>query len=239
MIAETQSVTLLIKFTPLQSKTRSNTMDNQALQEAIKSDLLTIPTLKIGILSSRDLYGSLAAVMLKTSLIFLGINTVVRILLHALGLHDITLSISSIFCTWGFAFGASMFIGMILSQYILFGKLVKGRLKTEAFIKRKCAHFSFIYFVMYAVVYAIMTAGLGAAGQFGGHDHLLFWDVIFPLGFAQLMSLVVSLVGLSFLTSMEIQRLGLGAVFDVINQFVAKLKNYSLRDLNTHNGSHN
>ena len=44
-------------------------MDNQALQQAIKSDLLTIPTLKMGILSSRDLYGSLAAVMLKTSLI--------------------------------------------------------------------------------------------------------------------------------------------------------------------------
>lgn len=217
-------------------------MDNQALQEAIKSDLLTIPTLKMGILSSRDLYGSLAAVMLKTSLIFLGINTVVRILLHALGLHDVTLSISSLFCTWGFAFGASMFIGMILSQYILFGKLVKGRLKTEAFIKRKCAHFSFIYFVMYAVVYAILTAGFGATGRFGGHDYLftvLFWDVIFPLGFAQLMSLVVPLVAISFLTSMEIQRLGLGAVFDVINQFVAKLKNYPLRDLNTHNGSHN
>jgi len=215
-------------------------MDNQVLQEAIKSDLSTISKLKLGILSARDLYGSIASVILKTSIIFLSINTMIRILLRFLGLQDITLSSMSLFCTWGFAFGASLFIAMMLSQYILFGKLAKGQLKTEAFIKKKCANFSLIYFGIYAIIYIIMTLVVYAfeIPPYTGSSYFKqFLDLIPSLAIAQIGSFVASFIVMSFIASMEIQRLGIAAVFDVISQFVAKIKNQPLIDLNTHNWS--
>lgn len=216
-------------------------MDNQAFQEGVKSDLRTIPTLKMGILSARDLYGTLATVILKTSLIFLSLNTLVQFMLKAFGLYYPKLSVGVIFCTWVFALGASLLIGILLSQYILFGKLVKGRLKTETFIKKKCRYFTGIYFLMYGVIYAVFVMGLGAFSKVFDDSPsstlYFFWDILFPLGFAQLASFVAATVIMSFLANMEIERLGVGVVFEVINQFVAKLKNRPLIEVSTNGGS--
>ena len=206
-------------------------MDNQTLQKAIKSDLLTITTLKLGIVSARDFYGSIAWMILKLSIAFLSVNMVVRIFLYLTGCSGISLSALSILCTWICGLGASCFIGLAFNQYILFNTLVKGQLKTEAFVKKKCKQLALIYFcIAYPICYMFITSEISPIDEalsFGNRGDSAVSVFISHLGFIQWMSFLPSFIGMSLLASIEIQRLGLGAAFDVIHDCVEKIKNHT------------
>ena len=162
-------------------------MDYQALQEDVRSDLKTIPTLKMGILSAGDLYGSLAAFVLKLSLILLCINVAIQEGLHLIGFYYAPLTIGSVFACWGLTFAGSVFIMIFLSNFILFGKLVKGRLKTENFIKQKCVHFCLLYLLTYSVGYLVLIAGVDAFGGANAQDREFFGllSTVLTLGVSQ------------------------------------------------------
>lgn len=206
-------------------------MDYDKLQEAFKSDLLTIPTLKMGILSAGELYGSLGLFILKLSLIFCGLDTLYQALLHAVGLYYWTFSFSKLLVTFGFALISSGLICLFVSQFVLFGKLVKGRLKTEAFIKEKCLQCCWLYFVIYSVLYLIILtyvdSSLGSSQStrdFFGSDQMTF-----DLAFSQFSASMASFVFTGLFVNMEISRLGMGIAFDVIDVFVTRMNpNHSI-----------
>ena len=210
-------------------------MDYQALQKDVKCDLKTIPTLKMGILSAGELYGSLAAFVLKLSLLLLCINVAIQEGLHVIGFYYSSLSIGSVLACWGLTFVGSGFIMLFLSNFILFGKLVKGRLKTEGFIKQKCMQFSLLYLLIYSIGYLVLIAGLGAFGGPDAHDSDLFTIIsaVLTLGGAQLGALIGSLIAMSVLVNIEISRLGMGIAFDVINTFMARIKNNPITEAKT------
>lgn len=132
-------------------------MNNQALEDAIKSDFVTLSTFKIGVLTAREFYGPLVGFILKSSVALLLINTLVRLGLKGAGLYDCPITGLFMVVTWVGCFGVSCFMGLAFSQPLLISKLLKGRLKTEALIKKTYRHLSRVYFCLYTVMYALMT----------------------------------------------------------------------------------
>ena len=198
-------------------------MDYQKLQEALKSDLLAIPTLKMGILSARELYGSLGIFILKLSLLFCGLETLYQTLLHATGLFYPAFSFSNLLVTFGFAFAMSGLICIFVSQFILFGKLVKGRLKTEAYIVSKCRQFGGFYLVIYSVIYLVVLPSVDSSIGSSQESRDFFGSDfgIFGLAISQFVASFGGLMLTGLFVNMEISRLGMGIAFDVINAFVA------------------
>ena len=204
-------------------------MDNQGLQDAFKSDLMTIPTLKVGILSAGDLYGTLAGFVLKLSLLLLSINLLIQAGLHGVGLFFWPLSIGLVFKCGLLTLVGSSFLMLFLSNFILFGKLVKGRLKTEAFIKQKCRHFGVAFLVIYSIAYLLLIMGINAfvgmsegESEFGG-----LISIVLTLGLSQLVALLGSMLVVNVIASMEVSRLGMGIAMDVISAFVDAIKNHA------------
>jgi hypothetical protein len=214
-------------------------MDNHELQEMVKNDLMLIPTFKLGILSAWDFYGSLAAFVLKLSLVLMLVNTMIQWGVHGIGFFYPTGG-TILFFSWGLSLVGSSFVGIFVSQFILFGKMVKGRLKTESLIKKKCMHFSLLYLFIYCLLYVGTTLLLDSSYNLSVSDKAFFgqgWD-LFNITFAQLVSLLGAMLGMSILANIEISRLGIGIVFDVVNTFVAQIKNSHAGSIKSQDGSH-
>ena len=202
-------------------------MENQALQAAIKSDLITIPTLKMGILSAGDLYGSLARFILKFSVTLLCINILIQAGLYGVGRYHQSWSVLSVLLCGILTLGGSGFITLFLSHFILFEKLAKGRLKTTAFIKKKCRHFISMYLSLYSVIYCLGTLFFGTIKLLGADStgRLPLQEWIFNEFFSLTAALLGSFLIMSLILNMEISRLGLGPVFDIINAFATRMNN--------------
>jgi|APCry1669189844_1035258.scaffolds.fasta_scaffold16313_2 hypothetical protein len=198
-------------------------MEHQQLEEAIKSDLRTIPTLKMGGVSAKDFYIPVLVLIFKISLIFLAINTGVRLVLQAVGLYHPTITMGLMFGTWSCAFVMSLMLGVTLSRFVLLKLLFKGRLKTEALIKQKITHLSLLYFGIYAVVYCLMTALINSGMGFDEHVRDAGM-VVFSTIFSQVFAFVVSSVAAGFLSMIELDRLGMGILFNAIGEMINRVK---------------
>lgn len=186
-------------------------MDYQALQETVKSDLETISTLKLPIVSARELYGSLIWFVLKLSTAFFGINMLMLGGLYEIGFYHSTLSFGAYLqmCVammahmWGLTLMMSIFILAFINPIILFSLFAKDRLKTWDFIKVKYTQLRLIYVLIYAIIFGLFTAS---------HDgfHAGFYQSsyeaydAFGLTFSQGMSFVISIVVMSCLINIEI-----------------------------------
>jgi hypothetical protein len=201
-------------------------MDYQRLKDDFKSDIMTIPTLKMGIISARDLYGSGLKGFVRLTLIFLLINTLICAGLHGLDLYYPNINLSLLIMLWLCSLIPSFFIGLIVSQFILFAKLVKGQLRTEVFIKNKYFQFGLIFFGIYSVLYFIFTVtGLNHFARSTDSREFFGKGIIYHFAlFSQIFSFVISLLVTFFITNMEVQRLGIGLMFEVIETFVNKIK---------------
>ena len=197
-------------------------MDYQALQAAFKRDLQAIPTLQLGILSARDLYGSLAVFVLKLSLLLLGINSAIQLSLYSIGYFYYPPSLALVFTCWAVALVGSILMMMFASSFILFGKMVEGRLESAAFIKEKCRQFGIGFLVLYSIAYFFLIMSFySTESLFTTFDHL-----IFILAFSQFGVLFGSMLIVNVFEGIEINRLGLGVAFEVIDAFSAKLTSH-------------
>ena len=70
-------------------------MDPHALQDAVKSDLNAIQTLKLGTVSSSELYGSIFWFVLKSSLVLWGVNMLMLGICYAIGFYHSELSFNA------------------------------------------------------------------------------------------------------------------------------------------------
>ena len=207
-------------------------MDQHELQEAVKGDLETIPKLKIGVISAKDLYGSLLimAVMISFAILFINIGS--QLLLHALHCYP-AISMNWVARTWCYGFVGSCFLSLMLRRFILFARFVKGRLKTELFIKKKCLHFALIYLFIYALAY-LFFAYMFDISKYATTENLSEFGkdwIVFDLIQAQIMALGVAFFANIFLVCMEIERLGIGIVFNIVSEFVLHI-NHKLNPQN-------
>ena len=198
-------------------------MNNQALEEAIKSDLATLSTFKMGMLSAREFYGPLVGFVLKSSVALLLINACVRLGLKTIGLYDGPISVFFLVVTWVGCLGVSCFMGLAFSQPLLMRHLLQGRLKTESLIKKTYGHLSRVYFGLYTVMYALTTlfVNLGVPLDKGLMDPwFIAFSTLFSLGFSFIVASGVT----GFMSGAEFQRLGLGALINVIGEMLAKAR---------------
>ena len=199
-------------------------MENQQIEDAIKSDLITVKTLRLRVVPARDYYFSILAWIFKLSLLFLGVNTVLQRFMHAVGYYLPDLSLKIILVGWIFALLASTFMSFTAARIILISKLIKGQLKTASLIKSKYLHFTVVFFVIYSLVYLVITYSV-----FGWMDLSDFqrssgdlWFICVSLAFPQFFAFIAASVATAFISMIELDRLGLGPLFNVL---VNTLKN--------------
>jgi len=203
-------------------------MDHQALQAAFKRDLMTIPTLKLGILSARDLYGALALFVFKYSCFLLAINMAIQTGLYSIGEFVWVPSLSLLLKCWVGTLVASSFLMLVSSQFILFGKMVQSRLESTAFIKHKCRQFARGFFIVYILIYGLLMIAFNSMMSM---DRNADSGLTFVLVGSQIASLVGSLMLVNIVASIEMNRLGLGVVFEVVEAFAAQLTGYAEKSL--------
>jgi len=197
-------------------------MDQQQIEDAIKSDLITIKTLRLGVVSGPDYYVSILGWIFKLSLMFLGINTVLQQFMHAVGYFLPVLSLKGLLISWIFALLASTFMSFTAARIILIGKLIKGQLKTASLIKNKYLHFTAVFFLIYSVSYLVVTfpvIGWMDLSDFQQADQEI-WFTIFYLAFFQFAAFIAASVGTAFISMIELDRLGLGALFSVVRNLI-------------------
>ena len=197
-------------------------MDYQALQATFKRDLQAIPKLKLGILIDRDLYGPLAVFVLKLSLLLLSINVAIQAGLYSINFFYYPPSLALVLTCWAVALVGSILMMMFASSFILFGKMVEGRLESAAFIKEKCRQFGIGFLVLYSIAYFFLIMSFYSTESLCTTlDYL-----IFILAFSQFVVLVGSMLIVNVFAGIEINRLGLGVAFEVIDAFSAKLTSH-------------
>lgn len=200
-------------------------MEQQQLEEAMKSDLSTLSRIKMGFVSARDFYGQILGFTFKLSLLLFAINTGVRFLLIPTGRFSIPptaeLTIKLMAGTWVLCFIASLVIALVISRFILLGQLIKGRLKTEALMKPVFRRLGWVFLGIYTAAYALGTyhCNYGFEAQRNSPWHLEFVSV-----FAQGLAFIASTCLTWLIAGIELDRLGIGAVFNALAEVIAKAK---------------
>src|SRR3990167_1053904 len=183
-------------------------MDYAQLKQDFKDDMAGIPQLKIPILSAQETYLPIVFLFLKCFFSLLGMTFGAVFLASLVGIF-----------TWYFwppvlnqslavDFLGSVFITFYLSQYIMFANMVKAQLKTTAFLQQKVKAMMKVFCGIY---FALVTIALIAV-------HITRWfddRMITIQSFSVFIALFITLI----IFSMEVERLGLGAMFEVVTEF--------------------
>lgn len=210
--------------------------NNQDFINAVSHDLEVMKTLKLRVVSGEELYGAIVGVVLSLAGLLSLINLTEIVLLHLFGL-----------CPWpylvwiekicGLNLACSCFIGMGIWRTVLFNKLAKGHLKSVVFIRKKCVHIMRLFFMVNAVLYLI--GGLIAGSSEYAHlSEMSGWDRSWMEShffLAQALSFIASLVFSIFAANMEITRLGVTPMFNLMSDFMDKSKGKT--SSNTENGN--
>ncbi|HHF0526722.1 TPA: hypothetical protein ACTUT5_003439 [Legionella anisa] len=197
-------------------------MEVHQLEEAIKSDLKTLTTLKMGFVSANKFYGKLLGLACKLSFLFLAINTVVQLVLKGMGQFNAPFTLTLLCGSWLVCFMMSLFLALILSRFVLLSRLIKGRLKTEILLKKTLKHLGSVCLVIYTVIYALTTmlSVSGAESDVVNDPAFLMFTILFPQAFSFIVS--TGITGL--MSSIELDRLGLGVLFNVLSDLLSKAK---------------
>lgn len=201
-------------------------MNMNPFEEAIRSDLLTLSSIKMGYVSAQDLYGRVFKFALKLSLIMLLINTGIRLAFMSVGLFNIPLTpglvISLLMGTWVFAFVISLLPSMVFSRILIISRLLKGRLKIEGLIRDTFKNLARLCFWIYVGTYSLLTLLIVAIfGDVISDPFVLIAVTVLPQGFAFLVSTAIT----GFISGVEFERLGLGAVFNIVSEIIKNAKN--------------
>lgn len=202
------------------------------LEDAIKTDMESLPTFKMGMISGRDFYGALLGFVLKSTLALLLINTLVRLALKGVGLYEGSITVFMMILTVIGCLGVSFFMSLAFSQPILMSKLLQGRLKTEAFIKKSYRHLCVVYFCLYTVVYTLVLLFVIAGVPL--HEGLMDpWFIAFSIFFSQAFAFIAASGIMAFVAEIEFQRAGLGAILNVVGDVLVKARQAALKSHST------
>lgn len=201
-------------------------MDYQQMQEDIKQDLKTIPELKVGILPARTVYGTTLIFSFKCAIAFLLINSATQLILKSVGVFHSAITPGLIVLSFVMAFLASLLLTPLTFNFVLFGKLFAGKLKTEFLFKRKYAQLIRVFLVTYGLAYLLATiffdSGIGMDDA--AREHFGIWLAVFGLVMSQIIAFLVALVISSVIFNTEMQRLGFGVLLEGIGHLIRKAR---------------
>lgn len=178
-------------------------MDMNEIESAIKSDLQTIPNLKLAIVPAKKFYGEGFYFIFKLSLKLLTINTLIHWALILMGFYHMALSPANLITTWFIGLLFCLLIGFKLSKFSLIKNMIKGQLKTEALIKEAFYNLKWICFGVYTVVYCLMTI-------------LITWEMGDDIIISQFAAYLITSAIVNFMANMEFERLGMACVFNLL-----------------------
>lgn len=197
-------------------------MREPQMEAAIRSDVMTLKTLRLNPVPAGKFYLSLLAWILTLSLLFLGLNSMLYLALYSIGFYYPIISFKLVLIAWGSALFVSFFTSFTVARLVLIGALIKGQLKTALLIKRKCLHFIVLFFLIYGGAYCITTllivAGLDYSDLATAHTET--WFSIFCLAFPQFLACLVASVVTGFIALIELDRLSLAPLFHVIRDLI-------------------
>lgn len=197
-------------------------MDQQQMEAAIRSDVMTLKTLRLSPVPAREFYLSILAWIFTLSLLFFGINSMLHLTFHAIGLYYPTISFKLLVIAWSCALAMSFFMSFTAARLVLISALIKGQLKTASLIKRKSFHFIALFFLIYSVTYCsttlLIVASLSPSDLVKAHAEL--WFSIFCLAFPQFLSCIVATVVTGFIALIELDRLSLAPLFNVMRDII-------------------
>lgn len=195
-------------------------MDYQKLEEAIKSDLKSIPTLKMGYVPAKSYYGPIFDIAIITSFVLLFINMLVRIVLMITGLVNINFTPILIIGTWVGSFMVSFLLSFKLRPFILMHKLVDGRLKTEHFIKKQIKYCIMFYLVTYTIAYTLLSLFTSPFINELNNEPIV---LLLFLTISQFGGYLIAMFITIFFAFAEVERIGMGIVFNNLADLVMGL----------------
>lgn len=195
-------------------------MDYQKLEEAIKSDLKTIPTLKMGYVPAKSYYGPIFELAIVTSCYLWLINMAVRLGLKVTGLLNLNFTPGFMLRTWIGAFIIGFLLSFKLRPFVLMHKLVDGRLKTEDFIKKQIKYCIIFYLIAYTIAYILLSLFTGIFIEASQNEPavVLIMSTISQFG-AYLIAMFITI----FFAFSEVERIGMGIVFTNLADLVMGL----------------
>lgn len=195
-------------------------MDYQRLKDNLKSDLRTISTLEMDIVPAKDYYGALLKAVLKSSLFMLAVNVVVQLWFKLVGSFRVEFSLGFLLGTWMITIGFSLVPVFFIRSFILFDKLIKSRLKSEAFMKEKFHLLVKIFFFVFTVSYIVIAIY---------DSHFIRGTIeIFNIFSIHIGACVMSLLITGFLVGIEGERLGIGMLIELVSAFSEKMQKATL-----------
>lgn len=191
-------------------------MDYLKIKEDIKSDFLSITSMDFGVLPARVLYGSIAEYIFKIILVLFTLSMCISSIISFIYSHKIRLESTDILIALGWFTFIGFFLGIAASNFILFSKLVKGKLKSEYFFKQKYRQILCLYMASYSIIYIIISICFYDNGR-GSIEY------IFPTMFGFLFSFALVM----FIVPMEMNRIGMSMYLTLIEQLTAKAMGHS------------
>lgn len=208
-------------------------MTTNQMEHLIKADLNTLSEIKMAPVSAVRFYGTLLSRALVLSAVLLGLNTGIQLLLSLTGLNPIKMSMSLIVTMWGVGFFLSLFLSLFISRFVLISKILRGRIGVEKVLTQTLKRFFWIGLCIYSVCYAFLTLLIVS----GMDEHVNEpWLIFFIILFTQAGALITALGINGLLLGVELDRLGMGAVFNVASDLIRKKGNADTRDATKQDG---
>ncbi|MFA6041778.1 MAG: hypothetical protein WC733_09770, partial [Methylophilus sp.] len=135
-------------------------MNNQKIQADFKEDLLNISTLKFELLSAKAFYSPWLMYCIKSFGCLFSGNVLLILLFSLLGLYQRDLMLIDLITVFIMSGLITLMSSAFLHTYILFGGMVAGQLKSEAFIRYKFKQLMVLFLSIY---FTLMTVYLGIA----------------------------------------------------------------------------
>ena len=190
------------------------------LKEAIKADLQTISKMEFDVINADDFYHPIIR------FIFLAFITLCSVTLIDIGIVNLTgIYNKSQFISHMKQMGLSLmvltlFATVFIYPYVQFARFAKKRLIIGPFFNKKLRQL----FVLFCSLYGVFVfIGINIISD----KQSLLYDSEGML-FVQAFSFIPTIIISAFIQGMELQRLGLGSIIEVVNGFLSRLQHQSV-----------
>lgn len=185
-------------------------MNIQKLQQDFKDDLNKIKQLKLSTLSAKETYLPVLYLFVKSYLLLYATTTLSAIFLYfAFNFSSNFLYQATHSNLWVLALLSFLVVGS-LSNYVVFSKMMLGEFKTAPFVRKKMTQLTIVFFCLYFVIISSFLY------YFKNHSEA---SVDFSMFFSEISSFIASCILMNIILSLEIQRLGLNSLFEVVVEF--------------------
>jgi len=200
-------------------------MNPEEIKDLLKQDFSRLLDIKLNTVSRNSLYGTLIMVWLRLTFLLSTLSLSVQMSLHWLGFYPL-INGYWVYKSISFSAISALVLTFLLRRAVLFFKLMQGKLESERFIKNKAQKIGSFYIVVYSLCY-LASSVFFEFSKYSDIESLgafkLEW-LLFDLRFAHFSSLILSVVITVFFVNFEVERVGLGFVFEGVKTLISRYR---------------